>query len=312
MANRNTPRRRIRAIGEIILVLLGLLLIPILPRAVVLGAAHILGGLAFSFARRDRRVTLANLELAFGDTLSPDEMATLARAAFRSYALTMLDIFWFAIFNRRRLARYVEFDPGTLERFSEAVITITAHYGNWEIMGQAVCGNGFRLVSVAKPIANPYLDRLLNHARARNGQVVVPREGALRRLVKSIRSDKRNKVALLLDQETLPEDGGVFIDFFGVPTAISRAAAELALRLELPLMVLFCHWDAGRGKYRIYGSPVFRGAPGESSVALTQKIAGMVEAQIRAQPRHWLWMYKRWKHKLPGFPMERYPFYADY
>lgn len=312
MENRITPRRRIRAVGEIILVRLAMFLVPFLPRAAVLAAARILGSLAFHFARRDRRVTLANIDLAFGNAMAPDARAALARAAFQSYALTMLDIFWFAMFHRRRLARYVEFDPAVRPHLAEAVILVTAHYGNWEVMGQAANREGYHLVSVAKPIANPYLDRLLNRERARNGQVVVQRGGALRRLVKFIRSGQQYKVALLLDQETMPQDGGVFVEFFGVPTPISRAAAELALRLEVPLMMIFCHWDAGCGKYRVYGSPVFRGEPGMKPEALTQKIAAMVEEQIRAQPQHWLWMYKRWKHKLPGFPVERYPFYADY
>lgn len=312
MENRITPRRRIRAVGEVLLVRLAMFLVPFLPRAVVLAAARFGGTVAFRFARRDRRVTLANIDLAFGNAMSHEGKIALARAAFQSYALTMLDLFWFAKFHQRRLERYLEFDAAVKPHLDEATICVTAHYGNWEVMGQGAYREGYRLVSVAKPIANPYLDRLLNRERERNGQVVVQREGALRQLVKYIRRGGQYRVALLLDQETMPREGGVFVDFFGVPTPISRAAAELALRLKAPLMMIFCHWDDDRGKYRIHGSPVLRGIEGMEPEALTQRIAAMVEEQIRAQPQHWLWMYKRWKHKLPGFPVERYPFYADY
>jgi len=312
MAKRITILRRVRAIGEIILVQIGLLIIPLLPRRIILGIARTLGSLVFRCARRDRRVALANVDLVYGDRMTGAAKHDLARAAFCSYALTMLDLFWFTIFRQRRLARYMEIDPAVRHTLAEAVILITAHFGNWEVMGQAASREGYRLAGVAKPIANPVVDAMLNRGRSRDGQIVIPREGAMRRIVKLIRGGQNYKLALLLDQETMPKEGGVFVEFFGVPTPISGAPAELALRLNLPMAMIFCRWDQDRAKYLVYGSPVFRGEPGMTGESLTSDIAQRVEEEIRRHPESWLWMYKRWKHKLPGFPVERYPFYADY
>jgi KDO2-lipid IV(A) lauroyltransferase len=312
MAKRITFGRRIRAIGEIILVQLGMLLIPFLPRRVILGVANFLGSMAFRCARRDRRIALANIDLVYGDSLDASAKRNLARAAFCSYALTMLDLFWFAVFGRRRISKYLEFDPAVRQSLSEARIIISAHFGNWEVMGHAAAIEGYRLATVAKSISNPVVYALLNRGRTNRGQLIIPREGAMRQIFKLIRSEQDYKLALLLDQETMPKEGGVFVDFFGVPTPISNAPSELALRLNLPMVMILCRWDPGRGKYLVYGSPVFRGEPGMTGEALTKSIAGRVEDAIRQHPGNWLWMYKRWKHKLPGFPVERYPFYADY
>ena len=130
MAKRITLGLRIRAIGEIILVQLGMLILPLLPRRVILGAARFFGSMAFRFARRDRRIALANIDLVYGDGLTASARLDLARAAFCSYALTMLDLFWFAMFRKRRMARYLEFDPAVRQPLSEARIMITAHFGN--------------------------------------------------------------------------------------------------------------------------------------------------------------------------------------
>ena len=119
-------------------------------------------------------------------------------------------------------------------------------------------------------------------------------------------------VALLLDQDTLPAEGGVFVPFFGVPVPIASAAAGLALKLRAPIIMAFCTCNS-RGVYRCYCPVVF--APGEiegmSAEAVTVRITDALEQEIRRNPGYWLWTYKRWKRRLPGVDPSRYPFYAD-
>ena len=127
-------------------------------------------------------------------------------------------------------------------------------------------------------------------------------------MLKVLREGKM--VAMLLDQDTRVQEGGVFVDFFGLPVPISQAAASLSARLNIPVVLAFCRCDA-RGHYRAYSRAPLQPGPGESAVAFTQRVAASVEEEIRQQPGEWLWMYKRWKRKAPGTPPERYPFYAD-
>ena len=72
------------------------------------------------------------------------------------------------------------------------------------------------------------------------------------------------------------EEGGVYVDFFKVPVPISRAAANLALHLRLPVRLIFCRWEPARGKYYAYCLPEMLPVSGVSAEDFTRQIvAGM-------------------------------------
>lgn len=311
-ARSKARRRRMRHAVEAYLFGLAFRLIPRLPRGTVVGLAGGLGWLAWHLDRRDRRIALANLTLAYGSTLPDDEKRAIVRRVFRNFAQTALDYFWFSRDTRNRFARYVTLDEALVAALRQGpLIAVTAHYGNWEVLGQAAAAlHGAPLSSVAKPIKNPLIDQRVNRMREETGQHIIAREGAIKSLVKALRD--KGVVALVLDQDTRVSDGGVFVDFFGVPVPISNAAAGLALRLRVPMMMAFSRHEAG-GRYRCYLrewlSP--EAVEGTSIEDLTARITGVVEAEIRQDPAQWLWTYKRWKRRQPGFDASRYPFYAD-
>lgn len=301
--------RKIRGVGEILLVGLGLLFFTWWPRRGIVRMARGMGTLAFHLARRDRRVCLANLDLAYGDELPAAAKEEVARRSFSSIALVILDLFWFAVSTRRRLQRYVVYDQSLADLLSKGpVIFVTGHLGNWEVLGQSAALRGYPLASVAKPLNNPAIDRLFMALRKRTGQIMLRREGALRGMLRVLHEGKM--VGLLQDQDTRPQEGGVFVQFFGVPVPISQAAALLSTRLNIPVVMAFCRSDE-QGQYRAYASEPLLAVPGETVAGFTQRITACVEREIRLQPGDWLWMYKRWKRKAPGVPREQYPFYAD-
>ena len=290
-----------------------LAVVPRLPRRVVVGLARFAGRAACLLARRDRRIALANLRLAFGEALDDRQRARIVRACFERFALTALDYLWFSRDTRRRLARYVTFDESLARwiRHGGPWIAVTAHFGNWELLGKYSAMQGLTLASVAKPVRNRDIDERVNAFRETMGQVVVPRQGALRTLMRVLKKEQ-GVVALVLDQDTRVEEGGVFVPFFGVPAPVSNAAALLALRLGVPVVPAFCRAEPG-GYYRGYAHAALmpEDFAADDEKALTVRITAGIEAEIRAAPDQWLWMYKRWKRRQPGVDPARYPFYAD-
>ncbi len=286
--------------------------IPRLPRRAVVTLARWGAAAAWRLARRDRRIALANLRLAFGEALDERERERIVRCSFERFLLTVLDYGWFSRHGRERLERYVTFDQSLIDLIArhEPAVVVTAHFGNWEIAGRYGAMRGASLASVVKPIRNPLIDVRVNRARALQGQVMVPRQGALRTLLRVLKN--RGIVALVLDQDTRPADGGVFVPFFGVPAPVSNAAAVLALRLGVPLVPVFCHGEPG-GRYRCHARAALMPADvaGATPEELTARITALIEAEIRATPDQWLWTYKRWKRRQPGDDPARYPFYAD-
>jgi KDO2-lipid IV(A) lauroyltransferase len=305
-----TFRRRIRQVGEVLLIGIGLITIPFLPRGAVVRLARWAGKVGCHFAGRLCRVARANLDLAYGDTISDAEKAEVVRQSFQTIALTLLDVFWFFRFTNRRLARWVIFDPSFDAYFAPgARIVVTAHFGNWEVMGQACAFRGRPSVSVAAPLANWLADAVLDRARSATGQAIVPQRGAVKELFRALKEKKL--AALLLDQNTHPREGGVFVPFFGRLVPVSRMPAALSLRTGADLLFAFCAPDSD-GRYRAYACGPFSAAQaGGSEETITAFIMAAMETEIRANPGCWLWMYKRWKFVPEGDDIRRYPFYAN-
>ena len=215
MARRNSPWLRLRQALEAPAMRLGLALVPRLPRGAVLALARGLGTAAYLFSARTRRLGLANLDLAFGAAKAPAEKRRILRESLRNFSLTMLDLLWFSRHSEARMARWLAVTSGMRDAMANRVarVGVTGHFGNWELIGRywALAAGG--LTSVAMPLKNPAVGELLRAARELTGQQIVEREGALKKLVRCLRAG--GTVGLLLDQNTAPDEGGTFADFFG-------------------------------------------------------------------------------------------------
>jgi KDO2-lipid IV(A) lauroyltransferase len=304
--------RKIRTPFEAGAVHAALALIPRLPRRGVLLLAESGGRIGCLLDRRGRRVGLANLDAVFGESKTAAEKKKILRASFVTMARTILDTFWFARDSARRLERYTEIDESMQAFFqNKAQICMTAHFGNWEILGQTTALKGFPIHSIASPVKNKTVDKYFIRAREATGQKIIPRTGALRKLIKVLRQG--GKTAFLADQNTKEEEGGIWIDCFGLPAPVTSAPAMLSARTGTEVLLGF-----GRplpdGSYRVYVTERF--APPETVSeetirTLTEQINAATEREILRHPEHWLWMYKRWKKKKPGREAAGYPFYTQ-
>lgn len=304
--------KSLRRVGEVAATGLGLAVIPWLPRRAILALASAAGVLGAALPTLGRRIGRANLTLVYGDRLAPAGRRRILREVHRTFALVLLDLFWFTRRTRQRIDRWVRFDPSfDAHAMARPLIIVTAHFGNWEILGQAGAHHGCDTTSVAAVIQNRRVSRMLNRLRQRTGQRIVEQAGAVKTLLKTLKDGER--VALLLDQNTAPYRGGVFVDYFGLPVPISGTAAAMSIRTSVPIVPAFCRPEAGGG-YVIYARPALAApAEGADSVqTLTQGIARAIEAEVREHPGNWLWLYKRWKYVPREIAREKYPFYAHY
>jgi KDO2-lipid IV(A) lauroyltransferase len=304
-------RKKIQRIGENFLSRLALIVIPNFPRSAILLMSQILGSLGVILPIRERRIVLANLRLAYGNSISEAKKKKIMRDSFRTIVLMTLDCFWFTKNAEKRLHAYVKFDS-SCEIFykTKPAVVVTGHFGNWEIMAIAAAFLGYPTVVVAKPLPNANIERILTKFREIAGQRVVLKEGAIRALLGALKNGKR--VAFLLDQNTQPKEGGEFVKFFGRYVPVSRAVAKLSIHTGAPVIFIFCI-PLDDGYYRVYTScSIDPEKWNDNRKKFTQVITNEIEKQVRSNPKYWNWVYKRWKYIPPGEPCEMYPFYAKY
>lgn len=305
----------IRVHFETWLTQLAFLTIPYLPRKAIVLLAAFLGHAGYLIGGKLKKIGTINLDIAFGDTASLLRKRSILKQSYQTMALVLLDTFWFSRKTAKRVSSYVRFSDDFKVLFREKPqVVISAHYGNWEILGMGITQMGFPLHSVAKPLKNPKVDALFDQVRHSNGQIIVKRQGAVRTLLRILQQG--GKIGLIMDQNTTISEGGQFFPFFGLPAAFSTAGAALAIKTKSDVVVcaLKPFLDGiYRGDYchEIPIEPFLSMETNTAITALTERTVREMEQFIRAQPEYWLWTYKRWKYIPEGDDESRYPRYRQ-
>ena len=138
------------------------------------------------------------------------------------------------------------------------------------------------------------LNDLLERVRTRTGNTVIYRQGAVRRVMKTLAAGEG--VALLIDQHMHSPDA-IWVSFFRRPAATTSTLAALALRTGAAVIPVFAHPLPG-GRYKfVYESPV-EPPEEEGPEAIrdfTQRCTDVLEMHVRKHPELWLWMHRRWR-----------------
>jgi KDO2-lipid IV(A) lauroyltransferase len=260
-----------------------------------------------------RKLMEANLKTAFPEK-SKKEISALARKSFSNLSLSMLEFFWF-VDRPDRLEKYTVYG-GDAKAFTESsskgFIFVTPHLGNWELAGLLVSHFDKRPFAViARTVRNPYINKLINSGRMIKGNKIISSKGAVKNMLKALREGYG--MATLIDQNTRVRDGGIFVDFFGLPVPASRAPAMFAKKLDIPVVVAGCI-RKGR-KYESFVKPLSKKASEYSDEQeLTQELMNLTESLVREYPDQYLWLYKRFQNipkEADEELIKKYPGYAS-
>ena len=275
----------------------------VLPRPLCLAGGRFFGLLFYYLCPKLRKIALSNLDIAFPSTSGGGDKRKIARRSFSHFGSVIMDILWGVRVKQEAIQRLVEYQGlENLERAygkGRGVLLFTGHLGHWELMGVAQGYLGFPLSVVSRPLDNPYLEKMLYSYRCKSGNRVIHKKDAVKGILEALK--KKEGVAVLIDQNTLPQEG-VFIRFFGRWASTTPLLASLALRTNAPLIPAFA-LPVKNGRYRlIYGEEIEHGEftdRSEAIVNLTQRCTDVIEGFIKRYPEYWLWIHQRWKSQPP-------------
>jgi len=269
----------------------------LLPESLFYALARTFGWLAFHLFRVRRAVTLSNLELAFGATMSEAQRRRLAARAYRHIAMTMFEVLRPRKIAARLNSMVAMDDLPVLREImarGKGVILVSCHCGGWELTGASVAACGPPPTVVAATMSNPYVDRYVNAFRRALGMEMLPLTASAKELVRVLR--KRQAIGLISDQNAGPH--GVFVDFFGLAASTPRGAAQLGLKFKTPLLVTVALRTAP-GRYRNVMREV-EVHDDDTVESLTQRYTTIMEEIIRSHPEQYFWMHRRWKTRPAG------------
>jgi len=272
-------------------------LLALLPWSWVESFARGCGSLAFLFYGSRRKIALANLDYAFGQSRSPKEKEALARAAFQHMALSLVEFF---LMPKSLATAAADFHFTGLEHAEAAfacgkgVILVISHLGSWEYLAMLPYLTGQPWSVVVKTIRNPFLDRHLNAMRRMTTLQPIEKKGSTRAVLQALKGNRG--VAILIDQWAGPE--GIWQPFFGHETATTSVPARLAKKTGCVLVAAYCLRRANHQFEIQIHSPVPHEQVAQlDETVLTNKLNELLETQIRRYPEQWSWGHRRWKPK---------------
>ncbi len=254
----------------------------------------------YHVSTRQRLIALHNLKNSYPEK-NIWELKRIAKGVYRNIALTAADFFEIPYIDPTNLHKWVEFEG--LENLENAkaqgkgVLSIVAHFGNWELMTAAIPLASGPMYIIYRPLDSPVIEDVVAWMRTHKGNFLIPKEGAtkvVRRLL------KQGKVIGILNDQNVSASEGVFVNFFNKPACTSPGTAYMALRTGAPIVAgyLFRKKD---GKYKFVIEPVEVVSTGDFEQDLitnTQNFTKIVEKIVRNHPDQWFWIHQRWKTKI--------------
>lgn len=287
-------------------------IIPLLSRKACFRLGQTIGALAAKFDRGNYRVALSNLEAAFGDALTPERRAEIARESYQHFARTVVDLFWSPSLTKENYSRYIDVENlGVVQeamKGGNGIIFACCHYSNFEWVAVAANFFGVQSALITQEFKNPLLDAIFVSLRESSGQRVIPRSGGVLRLFKTLRSG--GHVAILTDLTIPAQLPTVAIDCFGMKTSVTFAHAWAHRKAGATIIPVHCEPLPG-GRYRIVFHRQMEFPAAATFPEMAQACWDRFEPVVRAHPDPWLWMYKHWRYRPAAADPADYPFYAN-
>jgi len=172
-------------------------------------------------------------------------------------------------------------------------IFLMAHLGNWEFSGLASGQRDLAVDRVYRQANNRLTEWLFRQGRASVDGALIPKGPAgAKQLLQSLNAG--NHLALLVDQKM---NDGIAVPFFGRDAMTAPAIAQLALRMDCPVVPVRVKRLTG-ARFQVIALPPMEFTPtGDRNadvLAFMTRVNAIIEDWVRETPEQWLWLHNRW------------------
>jgi Kdo2-lipid IVA lauroyltransferase/acyltransferase len=263
------------------------------PLRMQMALGRLLGGLAYLFSRRDRRIAAINVELCLPQ-LAERAKRKLVRAHFGALGCAVFEtgMVWWA--SDERLRTLVRFEG--LEHLQEALeggkgaLMLSAHFTTLEMGARALTLLGPTSIMYLTP-RNALIAEMARRGRARHTVQAITSE-QIRDLLQNL---KNNIPVWYAPDQRFTDKNSAIVPLFGQPASSNVATSRLAKISGAPVLPYFPERRADNRGYIVRIHPPFDNFPSNDAVADTRRFHELIEAHVQRQPEQYLWAYKRFK-----------------
>ena len=269
-----------------------------LPRKLALSIGVYLATAIFWFSHRQKDRACKHLKQSLGIEYPAAEQ--LVRRSFRNTGKNLMEFMQLPRMSPETIHQLVTFEgrehiDRALDQGRGAII-LTAHFGNWELLGASILANGYTIRGITRQLRSKRLDAIVSSYREKVGWQGIDRDRSIREVLRCL---KRNElIAILADVDTRTQ--GIFVDFFGRPAYTPYSPVAFALKTGAAILPTFIIRQPDDSHRAVVEAPLLLQQDGEKEQDLlvnTQRFTKIIESYIRRYPEQWIWMHERWKTK---------------
>lgn len=182
-------------------------------------------------------------------------------------------------------------------------LLLTAHCGNWEVLGYTMALLGFRMHAIYRPLDLRPADQWLRQTRSRRGLELLDKFGAMHQLPNLLGSGE--SVAFVADQNA--GQRGLHVPFFGRLASSYKSIGLMAIQHRARIIVGCAQRQQASPqqgvcmKYRIeiedrIDPEDWEGQP-DPLFYVTARYRRAIEKSVRKAPEQYLWMHRIWKSR---------------
>ncbi len=265
-------------------------LVPRIPPAIGYPLFALIGGLVHRLNGRARANVRDNIRHVLGPDAPQAQVNRLARATFNYVAYNYYDLFRLPTLGADQVEAMVRVEGWenveAALNLGKGVVMTSAHFGNIEIVLYAMLMRGVAITIPAERVEPPELYDYLAALRMSKGLKLIPVDGPMLELFRTLR---RGGVAGVAGDRDITGHGTI-VEFFGAPARLPDGHVRLAMRTGAPLVLGFSR-RLGRNSYEARFWPHFsipaEGSEEERLAAGMAYVVRGLEEVIGRHPEQW-------------------------
>ncbi len=272
-------------------------LVSLLPFWILYAFCELIAFMAYYVFRYRRSVVSENIAVTFPEK-SARERRQIEVQFYRQF-LQVFAEFWKSFgFKKEDWTRRVPItNPEAVLSFLDKgvpVVLVSGHTANWEWPAHSLRQHlGYPMEFLYKPVKNQRFDKLMLALRTRHGGVAVPKDNAVREIIK--RRKQPRLIGIIGDQ--LPSMGTekYWLDFLNRETAFYKGAERIATMANYAVFYV----DTERvslGHYKVTLRQIAEPPYEKGQEGIIADYVSKLQTSIHRDPSAYLWSHKRWKY----------------
>ncbi len=255
----------------------------------------------YTFDKEHKKIAKVNLDLAYENNIDELEKENIIKKCYKNLVYTLVDFVKNQGITKEELLNKVtykneQYIKKAIEN-KENIIILTAHYGNWELLGLSISSKYIPMTTVGRELDSISMNKILTANRKQLDMDVISKHGAMKGMIKALKSNRA--VGILVDQNTKNEEG-ILINFFGKKARHTPSVALLAKKFNATIIPTFITTN-DHENYTVEFYEPFKFIDTDDKeidiLNCVQKQADITQMVIEKKPEEWFWLHKRWKNQ---------------